>query len=91
MDEAKFSYDVFLSHSSLDKAAVRQLAERLRGDGLRVWLDEWVIKPGDMIGRQIEQGLERSRALLLFMSPRAFASDWAALVYWGLAAWHFVH
>jgi len=38
-----FEYDVFLSHASADKAAVRELAERLNGDGLRVWLDEWVI------------------------------------------------
>lgn len=35
-----FDYDVFLSHSSRDKGAVRELAQRLKGDGLRVWLDE---------------------------------------------------
>ena len=35
-----FQYDVFLSHSTTDKAVVRVVAERLRGDGLRVWLDE---------------------------------------------------
>lgn len=43
----EFTYDVFLSHSSKDKAIVRDIAERLRDDGLRVWLDEWVLKPGD--------------------------------------------
>ncbi len=41
-----FDYDVFLSHSALDKAAVRELARRLKGDGLRVWLAEWVIPLG---------------------------------------------
>ena len=35
-----FTYDVFLSHSSKDKAVVRDIAERLRADGLRVWFDE---------------------------------------------------
>ena len=35
--EIDFQYDVFLSHASADKAAVRELAERLKGDGLRVW------------------------------------------------------
>ena len=40
MDES-FAFDVFLSHSSKDKRVVRPLAERLRADGLRVWLDEW--------------------------------------------------
>jgi len=33
MPEA-FTFDVFLSHSSKDKAVVRPLAERLRQDGL---------------------------------------------------------
>lgn len=32
-----FAYDVFLSHSSKDKAIVRPLAERLRKDGVKVW------------------------------------------------------
>ena len=32
-----FQYDVFLSHSSKDKAVVRGIAERLRKDGLGVW------------------------------------------------------
>lgn len=36
----QFNYDVFLSHSSQDKASVRPLAERLRADGLCVWFDE---------------------------------------------------
>jgi len=31
-----FQYDVFISHSSKDKPAVRELAERLKQDGLRV-------------------------------------------------------
>ena len=34
----EFQYDVFLSHSAKDKAVVRLLAERLRQDGLKVWL-----------------------------------------------------
>ncbi len=52
-------------------------------DGLRVWpgnLDsEWEIKPGDSIPAQIEQGLERSRVLVLCMSANAFGSDWPQL------------
>ena len=31
-----FKYDVFLSHSSKDKAVVRAVAEALRAEGLRV-------------------------------------------------------
>jgi hypothetical protein len=41
-----------------DKAVVRAVAERLRADGLRVWLDDWEIRPGDSIPAKIEEGLE---------------------------------
>ncbi len=74
-----FDYDVFLSHSAKDKAVVRPLAERLRMDEVKVWFDEWVLKPGDSIPAKIEEGLERSRVLVLCMSANAFGSDWAQL------------
>ena len=74
-----FQYDVFLSHSSKDKAVVRAPAERLKGDKPRVWLDDWEIQPGDNIPAKIEEGLERSRVPVLCMSANAFGSDWAQL------------
>ena len=52
----EFPYDVFLSHSAKAKAVVRPLAERLRQDGLKVWFDEWVLKPGDSIPAKIGAG-----------------------------------
>ena len=75
----EFRYDVFLSHSAKDNAVVRAVAERLRKDGLKVWFDEWVLKPGDNIPAKIEEGLENSRLLMLCMSANAFGSDWAQL------------
>ena len=89
----EFPYDVFLSHSAKDKLVVRDVAERLRKDGLLVWFDEWDIRPGDSIPAKIEKrskpptsladpggnGLERSRVLVLCMSAHAFGSDWAQL------------
>ncbi len=74
-----FTYDVFLSHSSKDKDTVREIAERLQADGLRVWFDEWEIRPGGNIPVAIERGLEASRTLVLSMSAYAFDSDWATL------------
>src|SRR5947209_3757409 len=75
----QFEFDVFLSHTSNDRTIVRVIADRLRKDGLRVWFDEWVIRPGDSIPERVEEGLERSRVLVLCMSAPAFGSDWAAL------------
>lgn len=74
-----YTHDVFLSYSSKDKTVVRTIAERLRADGLRVWFDDWELKPGDSIPAKIEQGLEQSRVLVLCLSSNAFGSDWAAL------------
>jgi hypothetical protein len=70
----RYRYDVFLSHSSADKPVVRELAERLRAAGLRVWFDEWLIRPGDLISARIEEGLEHSAVLLFCMSVNAFGS-----------------
>jgi hypothetical protein len=72
-------FDVFLSHSSHDKAIVRALALRMRADGLRVWFDEWEIKVGDSIFSAIEAGLAQSKFLILCMSAHATASDWTQL------------
>src|SRR5262249_5008162 len=74
-----YAYDVFLSHSSKNKDAVGSLAERLKADGLRVWFDEWEIQPGDPIFQKVQEGLQRSRILLLFLSRHSLDSDWAAL------------
>jgi len=60
----------------MDKPTVRDLAARLKADGLNVWLDEWEIKPGDLIGLKIDEGLEHSRTLLLVMSANASKSNW---------------
>jgi hypothetical protein len=75
----RFTYDVFLSHNSRDKPRVRGLAEELRAAGLRVWFDEWVIKPGDDIYLAIERGLEAARTQVLCLSPAALGSDWVSL------------
>lgn len=72
----QFDYDAFLSYSHKDKPVARELASRLKQDGLRVWLDEWEIQPGDMIGLKISRGLERSRTLPMVMAQAYFASEW---------------
>ncbi len=55
----RFAYEVFVSYSSGDKAAVDVLSNRLRSDGLRVWLDDWAIRTGDPISLSIHRGLEQ--------------------------------
>ena len=40
------NFDVFLSHNSKDKPAVKVLGTALKKRGLSVWLDEWELRPG---------------------------------------------
>jgi tetratricopeptide (TPR) repeat protein len=55
LPDEKVAFDVFLSHNSKDKPAVRRIAEALEGRGIRVWLDEEELRPG----RPWQEGLER--------------------------------
>lgn len=50
----------FLSHSSMDKPFVRQLAADLTANEVDVWLDEQRIRVGDSIPDKIAQGLAGS-------------------------------
>ena len=75
-DRTRFEFDVFLSHSHRDVQIVHPLAERLRKDGLKVWLDDWEIVPGDSIPEKIGDGLERSRVLLMLLSENFGRSEW---------------
>src|SRR5579859_7025 len=70
---------VFLNHGAKDKAVVRPLAGQLRKDGMKVWFDEWVFKLRDRISAKIEDGLERTRVMLLYVSANTFGSEWAKL------------
>ncbi len=73
----EFEYDVFISHSSKDKPEVLKLANKLKEDGLSVWLDDWVLQAGDDIRINIDEGLEKSQYVLFIMSSNVFInSDW---------------
>ncbi len=74
-----FAFDVFLSHNRNDKPRVLQLAERLQAAGLRVWYDDWAVKPGDQIFLAVENGLQAARVLVLCLSPQALGSGWVGL------------
>jgi len=74
-----FEYDVFISYSGADKSTAIRIAEDLKRDGLRVWIDEWLIRPGDSIPVKIDEGLEQSRVLVSLLSAAALESDWTIL------------
>jgi hypothetical protein len=60
-------FDVFLSHNSRDKPLVEQIGERLRARGLRVWLDKWELRPGFPWQEGLEEAVQASRAVAVFV------------------------
>jgi ActR/RegA family two-component response regulator len=62
-------YDVFLTYNSDDKLAVEQVARRLTKAGIRPWLDQWNLIPGEPWMEAIEEALERCRTCAVFIGP----------------------
>lgn len=73
--DKQFDYDVFLSHSSKDKPFVSKVAENLQKLGLKVWFDAWM-PAGSNIPLAVEDGLNRSRTLVQFLSENSIHSEW---------------
>ncbi|MEO5370601.1 MAG: TIR domain-containing protein [Magnetococcus sp. DMHC-1] len=78
-DNRQYKYDVFISYSSKNKEVINKLAERLRGDKFKVWLDTWICKPGDQIEQNIINGLKDSRVCLLALSCHYIKSEWTKM------------
>src|SRR5690606_10199274 len=49
---------VFLGHASEDKEFVRALAHQINGKDIKVWYDEFSLKPGDRLRKSLDAGLE---------------------------------
>lgn len=71
------SYDFFISHANEDKDSfVRGLAEALQAKGARVWYDEFTLRVGDSLRRQIDKGLKNSRFGVVVLSKHFFMKEW---------------
>ena len=67
---------VFLSHTSADKPIVREAAAEFANAGIRVWLDESEILPGQSLIEKISQALEETSYVAAFISARSKESGW---------------
>jgi GTPase SAR1 family protein len=67
--EAEGKYDVFLSHNSKDKAAVEEIARRLKSVGIRPWLDRWDMVPGETVTEALEKAIKTIKCAVLFFGP----------------------
>ena len=67
-------WDFFVSHASADAAAAVSLCKQLELLGLRTWIAPRDIGPGAHYAESIIDGIERSHAVLMLVSPAALSS-----------------
>lgn len=67
---------IFLSHSSVDKPLVEQVAFELNNEGIDVWLDKWEIENGDLLDEKINEGIKDSSFVIVFLTPDSVKSSW---------------
>jgi hypothetical protein len=86
-EDRDMRYDAFVSHASEEKDSVaRPLAARLANLGYSVWFDEFELKVGDSLRRQIDRGLAESRFGIVVLSPAFFEKAWTKYELDGLTA-----
>lgn len=70
-------YDAFICHAGEDKVSVaRPLARELGRLGFSVWFDEFSLKVGDSLRKNIDRGLRLSRFGIIILSKNFFAKNW---------------
>ena len=67
---------VFISYSHDDKDFARRLHDQLQGQGIRCWLDEHEMLPGDDIYKRVDEGIRLFDKVLLCCSEASLTSWW---------------
>jgi len=74
-------FTVFLSHSSRDKETVRKVVQEFKRQSITYWIDEEQITFGDAIVSKIEDGLKKSRYVVVCLSEDVVQSGWCRAEY----------
>src|SRR3954452_24285504 len=69
MDPSSRTYDVFLSYNTRDHHAVERIGRWLKVHGLTCFMDRWYLVPGTPWPVALEQALEQSQAVAVFLGP----------------------
>jgi hypothetical protein len=69
-------YSCFISYSHADTSFARRLHDTLQGRGIRCWLDEKQLLPGDDIYHRVDEGIRLWDKVLLCCSEKSLTSWW---------------
>lgn len=79
--QAPHSFLVFLSHSTSDKEVVLKVLEAFKKAGISYWVDHEQISFGDGIVGKIEEGLQKSKYVVVCLSEHLASSGWCRAEY----------
>lgn len=83
--KSRIEYDVFLSHSNLDKEDyVSEISEKLTGKGFKVFEDVKVFKIGHSQTDMMNEGILNSKFGVVFLSENFIKSGWSDYEFKGL-------
>ena len=69
-------YSCFISYSHADKDFARRLHDELQNRGIRCWLDEKQLLPGDEIHEEVDRAIRLRDKVLLCCSETSLSSWW---------------
>jgi len=75
VSESGHGFDVFLSYNGRDRAAATAIAEKLKREDLRPWIDVWESTPGVLFHTELLAGLDASSACAVLVGPDQLG-DW---------------
>ena len=79
-----FANDLFLCHHGDDKDWVRNLATKIEAEPykdrkLKVFFDEWDMRPGENIVSKISESMAKSRFVGVVLSKSALSAEWPVM------------
>lgn len=73
--------NIFISHSSRDKAAAKNLALTLNFCSVDVWLDDWELEVGQSLSEEIAKAMDDSRYIAILITENYNTSVWTKTEY----------
>jgi hypothetical protein len=73
--------DIFISHSSRDKAAALNLATTLNACSIDVWLDDWELEVGQSLTDELAKAMDVSRFIAILITENYNKTVWTKTEY----------